>query len=182
MTSRELELELFGKTGSIEYSESGLGYAILALRLVMAWTFIQAGLEKVLAGGWSSSGFLSGVPEANPFYVLFQFFAANPGMVDPLVMYGQLLIGLGLLAGAAFRFSALMGGLQMILFWMASIQGGFMAGLPIEHGFVVNSNLVYAAILFGLGALGAGRLIGIDQYIEELELVENNSWLKYLLG
>lgn len=70
----------------------------------------------------------------------------------------------------------------MTLFWLASFQAGFIAGLPIEHGFLVNSNLVYVAILFGLGALGAGRLIGVDQYIEELELVENNSWLKYLLG
>lgn len=180
--SRELKLELFGRRGTLEYSDSGLGYAILGLRLVMAWTFIQAGLEKILAEGWSSTGFLSGVPEANPFYGLFQFFAAYPGMVDPLVMYGQLLIGIGLLLGAAFRFSALMGGLQMTLFWLASFQAGFMSGLPVDHGFVVNSNLVYAAILFGLGALGAGRLIGVDQQLEELEFVQNNSWLKYLLG
>lgn len=62
----------------------------------MAWTFIKAGLDKVLAESWSSSGFLNGVPEANPFYALFQFFAANPGMVDPLAMYGQILIGLAL--------------------------------------------------------------------------------------
>ena len=180
--SQTLEVELFGKTGSIQYSESGLGYAILALRLVMAWTFIQAGLDKILADSWSSSGFLSGIPEANPFSALFQFFAANPAIVDPLVMYGQILIGLGLLLGAAFRFSALMGGLQMTLFWLASFKAGFMSGLPVDHGFVVNSNLVYAAILFGLGALGAGRLVGVDQHIEELEIVEKNSWLKYVLG
>ena len=182
MTSRELEVELFGRTGSMQYSESGLGYAILGLRLMMAWTFIQAGLDKVLAESWSSTPFLQGVPEANPFYTLFQFFAAYPGMVDPLVMYGQILIGLGLLLGAAFRFSALMGGIQMTLFWLASFQAGFMSGLPVNHGFVVNSNLVYAAILFGLGALGAGRLVGVDQYIEGIEFVANNSWLKYLMG
>lgn len=180
--SRELELELFGRKGTLEYSDSGLGYAILGLRLVMAWTFIQAGLEKILAESWTSTGFLNGVPEANPFYGLFQFFAAYPGMVDPLVMYGQVLIGIGLLLGVAFRFSALMGGLQMTLFWLASFQAGFMAGLPVEHGFVVNSNLVYAAILFGLGALGAGRLIGVDEFVEEHPIVENNAWLKYVLG
>jgi thiosulfate dehydrogenase [quinone] large subunit len=180
--SRELEVELLGRKSSLEYSEHGLGYALLGLRLVMAWTFIQAGLEKILASSWSSTGFLQGVPEANPFYSMFQFFAMYPGVVDPLVMYGQVLIGLGLLLGALFRFSALMGGLQMILFWLASFQAGFMAGLPVEHGFIVNSNLVYAAILFGLGALGAGRLIGLDEYLEESSLVEKNSWLKYLLG
>lgn len=180
--SRKFEVELFSRSSKLEYSESGLGYAILALRLVMAWTFIQAGLEKIMAESWTAAGFLNGVPEANPFYGLFQFFAAYPGMVDPLVMYGQLLIGLGLLLGVAFRFSAFMGGLQMTLFWLASFQAGFMAGLPVDHGFVVNSNLVYAAILFGLGALGAGRLLGVDEYLEEYSVVEDNPWLKYLLG
>lgn len=33
--------------------------------------------------------------------------------------------------------------------------------------------------LSGLGAIGAGRLLGLDAY---LELVLNNRWLRYILG
>lgn len=179
---KRVEAEFLGRQSSLEYSEQGLGYGLLGLRLVMAWTFIQAGLEKILASSWSSVGFLQGIPEANPFHSMFQFFAAYPTAVDPLVMYGQVLIGIGLLLGAMFRFSALMGGIQMILFWLASFQAGFMEGLPVSHGFVVNSNLVYAAILFGLGSLGAGRLAGMDEYLEDTKIFKRNSWLKYLLG
>lgn len=181
MADRELEVELFGKTDSFSYSETWLGYSIIGLRLLLAWVFLQAGLEKLL-GDFSSTGFLNGIPEANPFYAVFQVFAAYPGIIDPLVMYGQILIGLALLLGAAFRFSAAMGGIMMSLFWLASFKGGFMAGLPIEHGYVVTETLVYAVLLFGLGAWGAGRLFGLDARIEDKEFVQNNSWLKYLLG
>ena len=179
---QELEVELFGRKGSMNYSESWLGYSILGLRFLLAWVFIQAGVEKILAGSWSSAGYLGGVAEANPFYSLFQFFAAYPGIIDPMVMYGQVLIGLALLLGAAFRFSAAMGGLMMTFFWLSSFQGGFMAGLPIQHGYVVTETLVYAVLLFGLGAWGAGRLLGVDSYLEKQEFIENNEWLKYFLA
>ena len=36
--------------------------------------------------------------------------------------------------------------------------------------------------LSGLGAIGAGRLLGLDAYLEDLELVRNNRWLRYILG
>ncbi len=178
-----MSVELFGRQANFEYSETWLGYSILGLRILMAWIFIQGGIEKILDPEWSSTGFLeNNVEEANPFYALFQFFIQHPEIVDPLVMYGQLLIGTALLLGIAFRFAAAMGGLQMIFFWLASFQAGFAAGLPVDHGFIVTETLVYAVLLFGLGAWGAGRLFGADAYIERNELVEDNAWLKYLLG
>lgn len=183
MSSRELQVELFGRQGSMNYSESWLGYSILGLRALMAWIFIQGGLAKILDPEWSSTGFLeNSVVEANPFFEMFQFFLQHPEVVDPMVMYGQLLIGLALLLGLAFRFAAAMGGLQMAFFWLASFEGGFMAGLPVEHGFLVTETLVYVVLLFGLGAWGAGRLYGLDTKIEEQEFVEENPWLKYFLG
>ncbi len=181
MSQQEMTVELFGRQTNFEYSETWLGYSILGLRVLVAWVFIQGGLEKIL-GDFTSVHFLEGVEESNPFFELFQFFAAHPELIDPLVMYGQLLIGLALLLGLAFRFAAAMGGLQMTLFWLASFEAGFMAGLPVEHGFVVTETLVYVVLLFGLGAWGAGRILGLDSRLEEEEFVQNNSWLKYLLG
>lgn len=179
---QELEVELFGRKGSMNYSESWLGYSILGLRFLLAWVFIQAGVEKILAGNWSSAGYLGGLAEANPFYALFQFFATYSGIVDPMVMYEQILVGLALLLGAAFKFSAGFGGLMIAFFWLSSFQVGFMAGLPIQHGYVVTKTLIYAVLLFGLGAWGAGRLLRVDDYLEQQAFLENNEWLKYFLA
>jgi thiosulfate dehydrogenase [quinone] large subunit len=41
---------------------------------------------------------------------------------------------------------------------------------------------VYALLLFGLGAFGAGRIFGLDSYIEETQLVQNRPALKLFLG
>lgn len=186
---RTLQSELFGKQVEFNYSETWLAYSMLGLRLVMAWVFLQAGLQKLLDGGigdplyWSSGGFLqNAVHEANPLHGLFLWFADYGALVDPLVIFGQILIGLALLFGVFFRFAALMGALQMLLFWTAAWEGGLMAGFPVGHGYLIDSSFVYMVLLFGLGAWGAGRLLGVDRALEETEIVQNNPWLRYLLG
>jgi thiosulfate dehydrogenase [quinone] large subunit len=162
---------------------------MLGLRIVMAWVFLQAGLSKLFEGGladplaWSSTGFLqNAIAEANPLHGLFLFFADYAAIVDPMVVFGQILIGLALLFGAFFRFAALMGAIQLSLFWTAAWQGGLMAGFPVAHGHFVDSSFVYMLLLFGLGAWGAGRILGVDRVLEETELVENTPWLRYVLG
>ncbi|GAB3032275.1 DoxX family protein [Natronobiforma cellulositropha] len=186
---RTLETELFGKPVSFGYSETWLGYSMVGLRLLMAWVFLQAGLSKLASegwtnpGGWSAEGFLvHGVNETNPFSGLFAFFTDHLWLVEPMVMYGQIAIGLALLFGVFFRFAALCGGLQMLLFWLGAFEGGFAAGLPIAHGYVFDSSFVYMVLLFGLGAWGAGRLLGLDARLEQSEIVQMNPQLRYLLG
>jgi thiosulfate dehydrogenase [quinone] large subunit len=186
---RTLEADIFGRETAINYSETWLGYSLLGLRLVMAWVFLQAGLEKLFEGGigaplaWTSEGYLvHGIAEANPLKGVFLVFAELTWLVDPLVMFGQILIGVALLFGVLFRFAALMGSLQMFFFWTGGWQGGLLAGFPVEHGYFVTSELVYLLLLFGLGAWGAGRVLGLDATLEETSVVENNPWLRYLLG
>jgi len=70
----------------------------------------------------------------------------------------------------------------MIFYWMSSLQGGLLAGLPIAHGWVVDDHIVYAALLFGLGAFGAGRILGLDAYLEDTDLVSRNRALRLVLG
>ena len=184
---RTLETELFGQDVSFDYSETWVGYSMLGLRLVMAWVFLQAGLEKVVDPEWSAEGYLDpasgfGVGEANPLSGMFAEMAASAGMIDPLVVWGQVLIGLALLFGVLVRFAVFWGAVQMFLFWLASLEGGLLAGLPVQHGWVVNSDIVYILLLFGLGAWGAGRVLGVDAKLEETEIVKQNPWLRYLLG
>lgn len=186
---RTLDAQLLGRRVTFDYSETWIAWSVLGLRVILAYVFLQAGLSKLAEegwtnpGGWSSESFLVfAVDDANPFKGFFDFLAEFTFLWDPLVMYGQILIGLALLLGIAFRFTALLGGMQMILFWLASFEGGFAAGLPIEHGYIVDYTLVYAILLFALGAIGAGRILGVDARIEAHPIVERNPWLKYLLG
>lgn len=186
---KTLEADLFSRSVSFNYSDTWIGYSLLSLRLVIAWIFLQAGLEKLFEGGvtdplaWSSVTFLeNAVVEANPLSGLFMWFANYPGIVDPLVIFGQIAIGLALLFGVFFRFAALMGAIQMLFFWTAAWQGGLMAGFPVQHGYLVDSSFVYALLLFGLGAWGAGRILGLDARLERSAFVEKHPWLRYFLG
>jgi thiosulfate dehydrogenase [quinone] large subunit len=188
-SERTLRADLLGRNVDFNYSETWLAYSMLGLRVVMAWVFLQAGLSKLFEGGladplaWSSVGFLqNAVADANPLQGLFLFFADYAAIVDPMVVFGQILIGLALLFGAFFRFAALMGAIQLAMFWTAAWQGGLTAGFPVTHGYFVDSSFVYLLLLFGLGAWGAGRILGVDRLIEETTLVEDAPWLRYLLG
>ncbi|WP_254862410.1 DoxX family protein [Halovivax gelatinilyticus] len=184
---RTLETEILGQSVRFDYSETWIGYSILSLRLVMAYVFLSAGIEKILDDDWSAAGYINpqtefGVTQDNPLSGMFAEMAANAGAIDPLVIWGQIAIGLALLFGVLVRFAAFWGAIQMLLFWMAAWQGGLLAGLPVEHGYLIDSSFVYALILFGIGAVGAGRIVGLDAKLEESELVQENNWLKYLLG
>lgn len=148
----------------------------------MGWIFLQAGIEKIV-DDFSSQSFLeNAIHEANPFIPLFEFFATQTSWIDPLIIWSQLLMGFALLFGIFFRTTAFFAGLQLFLFWIAAFQGGLLAGFPVEHGFLVDSSLVYIVLLFGLGSLGAGRIYGVDKWLENTKFVKNNSWLKYFLG
>jgi len=185
---RTLEAQLLGRPVTFSYSETWVAWSVLSLRLIMGYVFLSAGLEKLLdPDGWSSAAFLNpetpfGVTGDNPLSGIFAEMSASASMVDPIVIFGQIMIGLALILGVAVRFAAFWGAVQMILFWLAALEGGLLEGLPVEHGYVVDSSLVYAFILFGLGAVGAGRVLGLDRHIEEMEFVKNNPWIKYLLG
>lgn len=184
-----LDTVLLGRDVTFEYSETWVGYAMVSLRIVMAWVFLQAGLEKWAEGGfgdplaWTSQGFLmNAVDPANPLHGMFISFGEYAWLFDPLVVFGQVLIGLALLFGILVRFAALMGSIMMLMFWTAAWQGGLMQGFPVDHGYFIDSSFVYLMLLFGLGAFGAGRIMGLDAQLEESEIVQNNPWLRYLLG
>lgn len=157
---------------------------VVALRLVMGGAFLGAGLGKFafFAGeSFDASGYLMGAE--GPLAGLFHAMAANPAFVDManvVVPVTQVLIGIALLTGAFVRLAAFGGAMQMSMFYLASWD---VAG-PL--GFV-NADLVYLIVFFAVAAFGAGRILGLDRYIERIEiggqsLVDRHPTLTYLLG
>lgn len=181
METRTLETEILGRSVEFDYAEHWVGYSILAMRIGMGWIMLQGGLTKIFDPSWTAARYLNNVPAGNPLTSVWSAMAGVP-MVDQLVVWGLVLTGIGLMAGALFRWSAFWAAVMNALFWASSLEGGIMQGLPVAHGWVVDSHIVYIALLLGLGAFGAGRLVGVDEYLEEIEFVENHPKLKYLLG
>lgn len=155
--------------------------AVALLRIVVGVIFLWAGLEKLIGAGpepFSAAGFLqfgtggtlgwpfvSGeVPEGtvyNPTQGLWTAVAANPtllSVVDFLVPWGQLGIGISLIAGFLTRFGAAMGTLMMLFF--------FLAAWEFEFG-IVNQHLTYAVVTAFLGYIGAGNYFGVDGLLND---------------
>ena len=182
MATNALSGKFLGREVESEYSLSLVSFVLVGLRVVMGWTLFQGGIVKLLDPEWTAAGFLQfAVPEGNPFMGIWQTWAGNPA-VDGLVQWGLTLTGLGLILGALVRWNAFWGAVMMLFFWAASLTGGLNLGLPLEHGWFIDDHIVYALLLFGLGAFGAGRILGLDAIIERTEFVKRNPWLRYLLG
>jgi thiosulfate dehydrogenase [quinone] large subunit len=172
----DAEVNLLGGRTELSYSPTATGYALVGLRLVTGWVFFYAGITKLLDPSWTAKDYLTHVPEANPFGGLWATLARPEYLVvvDPLNAWGLTLVGAALLLGAAVRWAALWGTVMMAFYWASS--------LPLAHAVVVDSHVIYALLLFGLGAFGAGRILGVDATLEETDLIERRPWLRYLLG
>jgi thiosulfate dehydrogenase [quinone] large subunit len=171
-----MEAEIFGRRTEFTYSEKWVGYSLLAMRLVMGWSLFYAGITKVIDPAWSAEGFLlNAIPQGNPFTGMFALMANEwLWLIDPLNAWGLTLTGLGLLLGAMVRWNAFWGAVMMLFYWAAS--------LPLEHGILIDDHIVYAILLFGLGAFGAGRILGVDAYLEKTDFVQSTPGVRLLLG
>jgi thiosulfate dehydrogenase [quinone] large subunit len=156
-----------------------IGIAIL--RIGVGIIFLWAGLEKVMAPeAFSAGGFLEFAtggslgwpfvtePVAEGTVVIYNpthdFWVALAGnetamsVINVLVPYGQIGIGVGLILGLLTRFSAAMGTLMMLFF--------FIAAWDFEFG-IVNQHLTYALVTAFLGLIGAGNYYGLDRAVGE---------------
>ena len=149
--------------------------AVAVGRILGGIIFLWAGLEKFIggAGAFSAKGFLTygtggtlGWPFVagevaqgiifNPTHQFWVDLAANDGLmniVNFLVQFGQISIGLALILGIATRFASAMGALMMMFF--------FFAAWDFAYG-VVNQHLTYAVVTLVLGVIGAGNYYGLD--------------------
>lgn len=149
-----------------------IGVAIL--RVVVGIIFLWAGLAKIFGpepfdatgflqfgtGGTLGWPFVDAPVEGqiyNPTHGFWVSLAGNETamtIINILVPWGQIGIGIGLILGLLTRFSALMGTLMMFFF--------FLAAWEFEHG-IVNQHLTYAVVTGFIGYIGAGNFYGLDR-------------------
>ncbi|MFC4541335.1 DoxX family protein [Halosolutus amylolyticus] len=156
---------------------------ILALRLMMGIAFFQSGIDKVLSGEFSAGGYLTGAVPGNgsPAADLFVAMGNTPWFVDFVnvaVPWGEVFIGLGLIFGVLTRLAAFWGAFMMLLFYLGNWD--------VAHGYI-NGDFAYMLVFLSVAAFGAGRILGLDAYIEQYEvdgrpLVERYPWTRYVLG
>ncbi|SFR46247.1 MULTISPECIES: DoxX family protein [Halorubrum] len=155
---------------------------IVLLRATIGGMILFAGLGKVSEWPFDAAGYLANVDPASPVSGIYAAMASNAALmefVNVFVPATQLLVGAALITGAFVRLAALGGTLQMTLFYLGGWSGDLLA--------LFDSTLVYAVVFLTVAAFGAGRVLGLDAFIEQLEvggqtLVERFPKLRYVLG
>lgn len=149
-------------------------YSFAVARLALGWTFLWAFLDKTFGwgyatpsarawinGGSPTTGFLKGVK--GPFDGFFNAMAGD-AWADWLFMAGLLGIGVALMAGVFMRIAAGAAAVLLVLMWMAS--------LPLDTNPFMDDHLVYAIVIIGLAAFGAGDTLGLGRIWSSLGFVQ----------
>ncbi|MCY3918549.1 MAG: DoxX family protein [Chloroflexi bacterium] len=171
---RPFQVAVLGREFTFAFHEVVVGFTLL-LRLLMGWIFLWAGFDKAV-NGFTAEGFLLHATSGplQGWFVDLGGNAAALSVIDPLVTYGQILMGFALVLGAGTRLTLVFAAIMMFLFYLAQF--------PPEHDLFVDYYLVYIVVYLMLGALGAGRILGVDRYLEQLPWLRAHAWARYLLG
>ncbi len=164
-----------GRTFEFTHSDMVLPFLTLAGRLSMGWIFIWSGFDKLITG-FNAEGFLVNASRGPLKDVFVDMGTSSVALdvIDPLLVWGQILIGFALILGFFTRIGLLFAAIQIFLFYLAQLY-------PENNPFL-DFHIIYIGIFALLGALGAGRIVGIDSYLEQTETVKKIPALKYLLG
>ncbi len=163
---------------SLEFSysvhDAFLAFTLL-LRLLMGWILLWAGFDKAI-NGFSAEGFLLHATSGPLHSWMLELGGSSTALsvIEPLVTYGQILLGLGIFLGGLLRLALIFAAIMMFLFYIAQF--------PPEYDLFADYYLVYIVVYLMLGALGAGRLLGLDRYLERLPIVQRRGWLRFLMG
>lgn len=165
------------------------GLTRISLGFVFLWAFLDKAFALGFATGRAEDGtidaFGKGVAWLNggsptegvltyatkgPLAGFFQGLA-GAAWVDWVYMASMLLIGLALVLGVATRLAAIGGAIWMGIFYVAT-------AIKPEHNPVVDDHVIYALVLVGLAAIGAGSYLGLQRRWERLALVKRFPVLK----
>jgi len=174
----EINTRLLDRDVSFTVAEPWLAYWLVILRLTVGWWFLHAGLDKIWAWPFDASWFVGGAAAGTTLGPVVTLFSDGILLefTNVMVPVGQTLIGLGLVLGALTRLAAFFGGFLMVFFYFINGETGGWA-----HG-VVTGELLGLLIFAMIATLGAGRVLGVDAYLADSELLERYPRLRYFVG
>jgi thiosulfate dehydrogenase [quinone] large subunit len=171
---RTLSMMILGRGYTLELSEKVTGYWFLFLRLLVGWWFLHEGLNKYATPGAFSAGWFLEKTGTLVSPVLNAFAGgSSEAAINVIVPLGEVLIGVGLILGALTRSAAFFGAVMMFFF--------YFGGEHWRRG-LVNGELLGLLLFVTIILVGAGRVWGVDAYLEQTTIVRNRPWLRYLLG
>lgn len=133
--------------------------SLFILRVSLGWLMFWAGYSHITDPNFAASisGYLGHAQLLTGFYSSL----TGPGVLPVIVFlnaWGLTLLGISLISGAFIRFSAPLGILLMILYYLPL---GFPH--PDLHSFIVDDHIIYSAALLVIWAYGAGRAWGLGE-------------------
>jgi thiosulfate dehydrogenase [quinone] large subunit len=161
-----------------ELSGTFAGYWVAVLRVITGYWFLHAGWTKfafVSGEPFNAGGWMANATAGSPIHGFLVWAANTPWMLEFtnfMIPMGEFLIGLGLIVGALVRLASFFGAFLMVFFYLGNADWA--------HG-LVNGDLFGLLLFATLGVLGAGRVLGLDAYIEEMD-IGNSRLMKYILG
>jgi thiosulfate dehydrogenase [quinone] large subunit len=163
---------------SFETSGPWQAYWLVMLRFVAGWWLLHAGLDKLANWPFDASWFVGGAAAGTSIGPFVTLFANDAGLafVNVMVPVGQFLIGAGLILGVLTRTAAFFGAFLMMFFYFINGETGGWA-----HG-VVTGELLGIMIFGTIVALGAGKVLAVDEYLKEMPFFANRPRLQKLLG
>ncbi len=147
----------------------GISVLFFIIRVLLGGMMLEEGLNKLFSGNFSASDFL--LNGTGPFSGWYAGMAPYVSMLDPVVIWTQILIGIALFTGVLVRFVSFWAAVMMVLFYLAYV--------PSPLGWV-NYQLIYAVLFVGNIFTGAGYFLGFDRLFYKLEVKKHP--LRLLFG
>lgn len=142
---------------------------ITLLRMAIGWHFLYEGWVKIMAGNWTSEGYLQGT--SGPFSGFYHWLASSNMLLrltDILNMYGLMLIGIALFIGVLIRYASVAGIALLTLYYFAYPPvGNSLMDISEGHIFIVNRLFIEAMALM-LIYLSREKGYGIENIINAL--------------
>lgn len=138
---------------------------LLLLRFAVGFLFLTAGMEKIKTyvtsePDWTAEKYL--ITTGKPFFASM----AGSGVVDFLVVWGMVMIGISLITGFLMRYSAFYGAVMMMLFYLSVF--------PPEHG-IINEHIIYSLVLL-MFMVSDINYYGLDGIIRKERFFKKYGW------
>jgi thiosulfate dehydrogenase [quinone] large subunit len=155
----------------------GLGFAFAGLDKFFMWAsgqpFTSLGYLKFgTTGSWLGSSATSVVNPTHGFWASLAVPGTLLTVIDTIVVFGEIAIGLALILGLATRFAAVMGTILMALL--------FVSNWSFANG-PFNEQFYYGLIALVIAYVGAGAY-ALDTVVAKLAIAQRVPVVKYALG